>query len=52
VVTVHGPVNPAVTEEAALRETRAVQGRIEAGRLRPRSAFELSYAIVSTLAQG
>ena len=32
VVTVHGPVNPAVTPEAALRETRAVLGRIEAGR--------------------
>jgi magnesium transporter len=52
VVTVHGPVNPAVTPEAALRETRAVLGRIQAGRLRPRSAFELSYAIVSALAQG
>ena len=52
VVTVHGPVNPAVTPEAAQRETRAVLGRIQAGRLRPRSAFELSYAIVSALAQG
>jgi magnesium transporter len=52
VITVHGPVNPAVTPEAALRETRAVLGRIQAGRLRPRSAFELSYAIVSALAQG
>jgi magnesium transporter len=51
-ITVHGPVNPAVPPEAALRETRAVLGRIEAGRLRPRSAFELSYAIVSALAQG
>jgi Mg2+ and Co2+ transporter CorA len=51
-VTVHGPVNPAVPPEAALRETRAVLGRIEAGRLRPRSAFELSYAIVSALALG
>jgi magnesium transporter len=51
-VTVHGPVNPAVTPEAALRETRAVLGRIEAGRLRPTSPFELSYAIVSALAQG
>jgi magnesium transporter len=51
-VTVHGPVNPAVTPEAAQRETRAVLGRIEAGRLRPRSTFELSYAIVSALAQG
>jgi magnesium transporter len=51
-VTVHGPVNPAVTPQAAQRETRAVLERIEAGRLRPRSAFELSYAIVSALAQG
>jgi Mg2+ and Co2+ transporter CorA len=51
-VTIHGPLNPAVTEEAALRQTRAVLRRVEAGRLRPRSAFELSYAIVSALAQG
>ena len=52
VVTVHGPVNPAVTPEVAQRETRAVLRRIQAGRLRPRSGFELSYAIVSSLAQG
>jgi len=51
-VTVHGPVNPAVTPEAALRETRAVLRRIEAGRLHPTSPFELSYAITSALAQG
>jgi Mg2+ and Co2+ transporter CorA len=51
-VTIHGPVNPAVTPEAAQRETRAVLQRIEAGRLRPGSPFELSYAIVSALAQG
>jgi magnesium transporter len=51
-VTVHGPVNPAVTPEATLRETRAVLRRLESGRLRPRSPFELSYAIVSALAQG
>jgi magnesium transporter len=51
-VTVHGPVNPAVTPEAAQRETRAVLRRIEAGRLRPRSPFELSYAVVSALVQG
>jgi magnesium transporter len=50
-VSVHGPVNPAVTLEAAERQTRAVLQRIEAGRLRPASAFELSYAIVSALAQ-
>ena len=51
-VTVHGPVNPAVTSEAAERETRGVLRRLEAGRLRPRSTFELSYAIVSAMAQG
>jgi Mg2+ and Co2+ transporter CorA len=51
-VTVHGPTNPAVTPASAQRETRAVLRRIEAGRLRPASPFELSYAIVSALAQG
>jgi Mg2+ and Co2+ transporter CorA len=50
-VTVHGPVNPAVTPEAALRQTRSARRRIEGGRLCPRSGFELSYAIVSALAQ-
>jgi magnesium/cobalt transport protein CorA len=48
-VTVHGPINPAVQPDIALRETRAVLARIEAGRLRPASAFELSHAIVSAL---
>jgi magnesium transporter len=48
-VTVHGPLSPAVNPEVALRETRAVLGRIQAGRLRPASSFELSYAIVSAL---
>jgi magnesium transporter len=52
VVSVHGPLNPAVPPEAALRETRAVLGRIEAGRLRPGSPAEVSYAIVSALAEG
>jgi Mg2+ and Co2+ transporter CorA len=51
-VTIHGPVNPAVTPEAAQRETRAVLRRVEAGRLHPTSPFELSYAVVSALAQG
>jgi magnesium transporter len=51
-VSVHGPLNPAVTQEASLRQTRGVLQRVEAGRLRPRSPFELSYAIVSSLAQG
>ena len=48
-VTVHGPLNPAVNPEVALRETRAVLKRIESGRLRPASSFELSYSIVSAL---
>jgi magnesium/cobalt transport protein CorA len=48
-VTVHGPINPAVEPGAALRETRAVLNRIEAGRLRPSTPFDLSYAIVSAL---
>jgi magnesium transporter len=51
-VTVHGPVNPAVSQEATLRETGAVLRRIEGGRLCPTSPFELSYAIVSALAHG
>ncbi|HTE67861.1 MAG TPA: magnesium transporter CorA family protein, partial [Actinomycetes bacterium] len=49
-VSVHGPLNPAVTQEASLRQTRGVLQRVEAGRLRPRSPFELSYAIVGSLA--
>src|SRR3954468_2899157 len=48
-VTVHGPLNPAVDPAVALRETEAVRRRIESGRLRPDSTFELSYAIVSAL---
>jgi magnesium/cobalt transport protein CorA len=51
VVTVHGPLNPKVSLESALRETCAVQKRLETGRLRPATSFELSYAIVSRLAQ-
>jgi magnesium transporter len=50
-VTVHGPLLPAVTEEVAGRETGQVRRRIESGRLRPGSSFELSYAIVSALAR-
>ncbi|MEV6631307.1 magnesium transporter CorA family protein [Actinoplanes sp. NPDC051470] len=49
VVTVHGPINPAVDPDVALRETSAVRRRIESGRLRPRTPIELSYAIVSAL---
>jgi magnesium transporter len=50
-VTIHGPLNPVVPLEAALRETRQVIARMEAGRLRPTSPFGLTYAIVSTIAR-
>jgi len=50
-VTVHGPLPPAVSEEVARRETGRVRRRIESGRMRPASSFELSYAIVSALAR-
>jgi Mg2+ and Co2+ transporter CorA len=49
VVTVHGPLNPAVPLDAALAETRAVARRLESGRLQPASGAELSFAIVSAL---
>lgn len=48
-VTVHGPLNPAVAPEVAQRETAAVLERIAARRLRPKAPYELVYAIVSTL---
>jgi Mg2+ and Co2+ transporter CorA len=48
-VTVHGPLDPAVAPEVAERETRAVLRRLESGRLRPSSSFELSYAVVSAM---
>jgi magnesium transporter len=49
IVTVHGPLNPAVDPAVALRETDAVRRRLETGRLRPESPYEISYAIVSAL---
>jgi magnesium transporter len=50
-VTVHGPVNAAVAAGVAQRETDAVLRRLRAGRLRPASAFDLSYSVVSALAR-
>jgi magnesium transporter len=49
VVTVHGPINPKVPPEAALRETEAVAARMAGGRLRPTSPFGLMYAIASSI---
>jgi len=48
-VTVHGPLNPKVPLEAALRETETVSSRLERGRLRPTSPFGLRYSIVSAI---
>src|SRR3954454_18120010 len=49
VVTVHGPISPALSGEVALRETDGVRRRLESGRLTPDSPYELSYAITSAL---
>ena len=48
-VTVHGPLNPAVDPAAAMVEVTAVLHRLESGRLRPTHAYELSHALVSAL---
>jgi len=48
-VTIHGPLSPAVPLHAAMLETRQVIGRMEAGRLLPTSPFGLTYALVSTI---
>ena len=48
-VTVHGPLNPAVNPEVALLDTQAVRRRLERGVLVPASPFELSYAIVMAM---
>jgi len=50
-ITVHGPINKAVDTAAAMRETNLVARRLEAGKIRPRSPFDLSYAIVSALSR-
>ena len=48
-VTVHGPLNPAVDQAAAMVEVTAVLHRLESGRLRPTHPYELSHALVSAL---
>jgi Mg2+ and Co2+ transporter CorA len=50
-VTVHGPINPAVDPRVTQIETGDVLRRLETGRLHPTTPFELSYAIVSALAR-
>jgi len=48
-VTVHGPLNPAVAPEVAFQDTNAVVRRLEGKQLRMASPFELSYGIVSAM---
>ena len=48
-VTVHGPLNPAVDPAAAMVEVDAVLSRLASGKLRPKKAFELSYALLTAL---
>jgi Mg2+ and Co2+ transporter CorA len=48
-VTVHGPLNPAVDQVAARLEVDTVLGRLTSGKLKPNNAFELSSAIVNAL---
>jgi Mg2+ and Co2+ transporter CorA len=42
VVTVRGPINPALSVEVPLREIEEVRRRLTTGRLRPDSPYELS----------
>jgi magnesium transporter len=48
-ITIHGPLNPAVQVETATQECDDVLRRIALGRFRPGSPAELSYAIVSAM---
>src|SRR6478735_9529438 len=49
-VTVHGPLSSAADPAAARLEVDAVAKRLASGKLRPRQAYELSYALVSAIA--
>ena len=51
-VTVHGPLSPHVSADAAFRETGSALRRMEAGTLRPRIPAELGHAIVSAMVLG
>jgi magnesium transporter len=48
-VTVHGPLNPAVPPEVALLDTKATLRRLERRQLHLGSAFELSHGLVSAM---
>jgi magnesium transporter len=48
-VTVHGPMNEAVDAAAARVEVNTVLNRLASGKLKPTKAFELSYALLTSL---
>ena len=48
-VTVHGPVNPAIDPSTAMVEVNAVLGRLESGKLLPGTGFELSFKLLAAL---
>jgi magnesium transporter len=48
-VTVHGPINPAIDQSTAMVEVTAVLGRLESRKLKPANAFELSFALLAAL---
>jgi magnesium transporter len=50
-VTVHGPLSPAVNPQVAFADTGLVLQRIERDEIHPRTPMELSYSIVSALAR-
>jgi Mg2+ and Co2+ transporter CorA len=49
-VTTHGPVEPGVPMDLVLKETMQILERLATGRIQAGTPFELSYAIVSSLA--
>jgi magnesium transporter len=49
IITVHGPLNPKVAPESATVETSTVTRRLTGGRMRPTTAHELSYALVTSM---
>jgi Mg2+ and Co2+ transporter CorA len=49
-VSTHGPLNPKADPAAARVEVAAVLGRLQSGKLRPQHGFELSHALLSSLA--
>ncbi len=48
-VTVHGPLNPVVDPAVAFIDTDHVRQRLTNGHLRPRTPFELTSAIISSI---